>query len=43
VILVAMAGAGREVEVRLPGRYDTGARVMGAVKAVTGVVAVQPL
>jgi DNA polymerase III subunit alpha len=43
VILVAMAEGAREIEIRLPGKYDTGPRVISAVKAAAGVVAVQPL
>jgi DNA polymerase-3 subunit alpha len=43
VILVLMTQEGGEVDIRLPGRHDTGQAVFGAIKAVPGVVAVQPL
>ena len=42
VSLVLMVEAGkREVEVRLPGRYNVGVAVGGALKAMPGVVAVE--
>lgn len=42
VALVLMMDAGKgEVEVRLPGRYPVNAAVAGALKAISGVVAVE--
>ena len=38
LILVAGLGAGREVEVKLPGRFSLDASVRGALKSVAGVV-----
>ena len=38
LILVAGLSAGREVEVRLPGRFSLDASVRGALKSVAGVV-----
>ena len=38
LILVAGLSAGREVEVKLPGRYSLDASVRGALKSVSGVV-----
>jgi DNA polymerase-3 subunit alpha len=41
VAIVALLGAGAEVEVRLPGRYKVSPQIAGAIKAVPGVVEVQ--
>jgi hypothetical protein len=32
-----------EVEVRLPGRYDVSPAMVGSLKSVSGVLAVQPV
>ena len=42
VYMVVMTGAD-EVEVRLPGRYDVSPAMVGSLKSVTGVLAVQPV
>jgi DNA polymerase III subunit alpha len=39
--VVVMLGAGAEVEVKLPGRYQVTPQIAGAIKAVPGVVEVQ--
>ncbi|HYW59356.1 MAG TPA: hypothetical protein VE909_02450, partial [Xanthobacteraceae bacterium] len=41
VSIVALLGAGAEVEVKLPGRYKVSPQILGAIKAVPGVVEVQ--
>jgi DNA polymerase-3 subunit alpha len=41
VSIVALLGAGAEVEMRLPGRYKISPQIAGAIKAVPGVVEVQ--
>ncbi len=41
VSIVALLGAGAEVEVRLPGRYKVSPQIAGAIKAVPGVIEVQ--
>ena len=41
VVLVAPVEGGREVEVRLPGRFDLGPAVRGALKTAPGVVFVE--
>jgi DNA polymerase-3 subunit alpha len=41
VSIVALLGAGAEVEMRLPGRYKVSPQIAGAIKAVPGVVEVQ--
>jgi DNA polymerase-3 subunit alpha len=41
VSIVALLGAGAEVEVKLPGRYKVSPQIAGAIKAVPGVVEVQ--
>jgi DNA polymerase-3 subunit alpha len=41
VSIVALLGAGAEVEVKLPGRYKVSPQIAGALKAVPGVVEVQ--
>jgi DNA polymerase-3 subunit alpha len=41
VSIVALLGAGAEVELKLPGRYKVSPQIAGALKAVTGVVEVQ--
>lgn len=43
VILVAGLGAGREVEVKLPGRFTLDGAVRGAIKTAPGVVFVEDL
>ena len=44
VTLVLMLDGGRsEVEVRLPGRYPVNPQAAGAIKAIPGVVAVEPV
>jgi DNA polymerase-3 subunit alpha len=43
VALVLMLGEGTEVEVKLPGRFKVSPQIAGAIKAVTGVVAVEAL
>jgi DNA polymerase III subunit alpha len=41
VSIVALLGAGSEVEMRLPGRYKVSPQIAGAIKAVPGVIEVQ--
>jgi DNA polymerase III subunit alpha len=41
VTIVALLGAGAEVEVKLPGRYKVSPQIAGAIKAVPGVIEVQ--
>ena len=41
VSIVALLGAGAEVEVKLPGRYKVSPQIAGALKAVPGVIEVQ--
>jgi DNA polymerase-3 subunit alpha len=41
VSIVALLGAGAEVEMKLPGRYKVSPQIAGAIKAVPGVVEVQ--
>jgi len=43
VILVAGVGAGREVELKLPGRFTLDGSVRGAIKTSPGVVFVEDL
>ena len=43
VSLVLMTGGGREVELQLPGAYEVGPLIKGAIKAVPGVVDIQDL
>ena len=43
VSIVALLGAGAEVEVKLPGRYKVSPQIAGALKAVPGVVEVQAI
>jgi len=43
IVLVAGVGGGREVELRLPGRYTLDASVRGALKTAPGVVFVEDL
>ncbi|MET0274770.1 MAG: DNA polymerase III subunit alpha, partial [Phenylobacterium sp.] len=43
IVLVAGLGAGREVEVRLPGRFTLNGAVRGAIKTSPGVVFVEDL
>jgi DNA polymerase-3 subunit alpha len=43
VSIVALLGAGGEVEMRLPGRYKVSPQIAGAIKAVPGVVEVQTI
>ena len=43
VALILMLGEGTEVEVKLPGRFKVSPQVAGAIKAVPGVVAVEPV
>jgi DNA polymerase III subunit alpha len=43
VALVLMLGEGTEVEVKLPGRFKVSPQIAGAIRAVTGVVAVEAL
>jgi DNA polymerase-3 subunit alpha len=40
-LIAALGPEGREVEIRLPGRYRTTPEVAGAIKAVPGVTAVE--
>jgi DNA polymerase III subunit alpha len=42
IYVVVMAG-GEDVEVKLPGRYDVSPAMVGALKSVNGVMAVQPV
>jgi len=41
VSIVALLGAGAEVELKLPGRYKVSPQIAGAIKAVPGVIEVQ--
>jgi len=41
VAIIALLGAGAEVEVKLPGRYKVSPQIAGALKAVPGVIEVQ--
>jgi DNA polymerase-3 subunit alpha len=41
ISIVALLGAGAEVEMRLPGRYKVSPQIAGAIKAVPGVIEVQ--
>jgi DNA polymerase-3 subunit alpha len=41
VALILMLNEGTEVEVKLPGRFKVSPQIAGAIKAVTGVVAVE--
>jgi DNA polymerase III subunit alpha len=43
VYVVVLTGTGEEVEVRLPGRFDVSPAIVGSLKAVSGVLAVQPV
>ena len=43
VSIVALLGAGAEVEVKLPGRYKVSPQIAGALKAVPGVIEVQAM
>jgi DNA polymerase-3 subunit alpha len=43
VALILMLGEGTEVEVKLPGRFKVSPQVAGAIKAVPGVVSVEPV
>jgi DNA polymerase-3 subunit alpha len=43
IVLVAPVEGGREVEVRLPGRFDLGPAVRGALKTAPGVVFVEDI
>jgi DNA polymerase-3 subunit alpha len=44
VTLVLLLEGGRnEVEVRLPGRYPVNPQAAGAIKAIPGIVAVEPV
>jgi DNA polymerase III subunit alpha len=43
VALVLLLGEGTEVEVKLPGRFKVSPQIAGAIKAVPGVVAVEPV
>ncbi len=43
VYVVVLTGTGEEVEVRLPGRFDISPAIVGSLKAVSGVLAVQPV
>ena len=43
IILVAGVGAGREVELKLPGRFTLDGAVRGALKTAPGVVFVEDL
>jgi len=40
-LIAALEPQGREVEIRLPGRYRTTPEVAGAIKTVPGVMAVE--
>jgi DNA polymerase III subunit alpha len=42
-IYVVVMAAGEDVEVKLPGRYDVSPAMVGALKSVNGVMAVQPV
>ena len=41
VSVVVMLKGGTEVEVRLPGRFRVSPQIVGAIKAVPGIVAVE--
>ena len=43
IVLVAGVGAGREVEMKLPGRFTLDGAVRGAIKTAPGVVFVEDL
>ena len=43
VNVVLQLGGGTEVEIKLPGRFKVSPQIAGAIKAVAGVVDVQPL
>ena len=43
VVLVAGLGGGREVELKLPGRFTLDGAVRGALKSMTGVVFVEDI
>jgi len=43
VVVVAQLGAGREVELKLPGRFELGGAVRGAIKTAPGVVFVEDM
>jgi DNA polymerase-3 subunit alpha len=43
VVLTAQLAAGREVELKLPGRFTLDAAVRGALKTAPGVVLVEDL
>jgi DNA polymerase-3 subunit alpha len=43
VSIIALLGAGAEVEMKLPGRYKVSPQIAGALKAVPGVVEVQAI
>jgi DNA polymerase-3 subunit alpha len=43
VSIVALLGAGAEVEMKLPGRYKVSPQIAGALKAVPGVIEVQAM
>ena len=43
IVLVAPVEGGREIEVRLPGRFDLGPAVRGALKTAPGVVFVEDI
>jgi DNA polymerase-3 subunit alpha len=43
IILVAPVGAGREVEVKLPGRFKLDGAIRGAIKTAPGVVFVEDI
>ena len=40
-LIAALEPNGREVEIKLPGRYRTTPQIAGAIKAVPGVTAVE--
>jgi DNA polymerase-3 subunit alpha len=41
VNIVLQLGSGTEVEVRLPGRFKVSPQIVGAIKAVPGIVQVE--
>ena len=43
ISMVLLLGAGTEVEVKLPGRFNVSPQIAGAIKAIPGVVEVQAL
>ena len=43
IVLVAGVGSGREVEMKLPGRFTLDGAVRGAIKTVSGVMLVEDL